>query len=76
LWPLSMTEWFVSSIEQTVFQENFLIDDVPSEFVVESYNEDDTFAHTLWVAFAILREGKGSRLSEFVEFLEMGSNVG
>ena len=57
VWPLSMTQWFVSNVQDMAFDENMSIADVPHEFRIESYNDDDTFPHTLMVAFSILREG-------------------
>jgi len=67
-----MTQWFVSSIEDTVFDENFEVDDVPHVLRIEAYNLDDTFSHNVWVACSILRPGKSTRLSEFVDFMEKG----
>jgi len=67
-----MTEWFVSNVQDLVFDEDFEIDDVPHTLRVEAYNDDDTFPHTLWVAVSVLRPGKSSRLSDFMEFIERG----
>lgn len=72
VWPLSMTEWFVSIVQDLVFDEDFEIDDVPHTLRVEAYNDDDTFPHTLWIAVSVLRPGKSSRLSDFMEFMERG----
>jgi len=72
VWPLSMTEWFVSNVLDMVFEEDFEIDDVPHELRIEAYNEDDTFPHTLWIACSILRPGGSTRLTEFIEFMSKG----
>jgi len=55
VWPLSIGEWFMSNVQDTEFDDEFLIDNVPHEVVVEAYNLDDTFEHVLWVAFSVLR---------------------
>lgn len=70
VWPLSMTEWFVSNVQDIVFDESFRVDDVPHVCRVESYNLDDTFPHTLWVAFAILRAGQPFQVSELLSLRE------
>jgi len=72
VWPLSLTEWFVSNVQDIVFDEDFEIDDVPHTLRVESYNEDEIFPHTLWIACSILRPGKSTKLSEFIEFMQRG----
>jgi len=72
VWPLSMTEWFVSSPTELVFDEDYEIDDVPHEMRLEAYNEDDIFPHTLWIACSILRPGGSTRLSDFIDFMTKG----
>lgn len=66
-WPLSMTEWFPSSHEGLDFEVDMEITGDPSEFVVEAFNLDDSFPHTLWVAFNILRPGGTPLTAEQVE---------
>lgn len=56
-WPLSLGEWFPSSDASLDFEVDMEITGDPAEFVVESYNLDDSYRHTLWVAFNVLRPG-------------------
>jgi len=56
-WPLSLGEWFPSSDASLDFEVDMEITGDPAEFVVEAYNLDDSYPHTLWVAFNILRPG-------------------
>jgi len=56
-WPLSIGEWFPSNVEPLDFEVDMEITGDPAEFVVEAYNLDDSYPHTLWVAFGILRPG-------------------
>ena len=66
-WPLSIGEWFPSSTASLDFEVDMEITGDPSEFVVEAYNLDDSFPHTLWVAFNILRPGEAPLTAEQVE---------
>lgn len=70
VWPLSMTEWFVSNTQDMAFDENFLINDVPHVFRIESYNLDDTFPHTLWIAVSILRMIEPFQMAEVISLQE------
>ena len=54
-WPLSQGEWFPSTPDPLEFGESFKLDDIPSTIVLEGWNIDDTFDHTVWVAFEIQR---------------------
>ena len=55
LWPLSKSEWFVSHPYALDFAENYVLEDEPYTVVAETYNEDDTFSHTVWIAVSVLR---------------------
>ncbi len=56
-WPLTRGQWFPSSVEPLEFEEDMDLGDLPLQFVVEAYNLDDSYPHTLWVAFNVLRPG-------------------
>lgn len=66
-WPLSIGDWFPSADEGLEFEESFEITGDPAEFVVEAYNLDDSYPHTLWVAFNILRPSGEPLTPEQVE---------
>lgn len=66
-WPLSLGQWFPASPDPLEFEENFAISTDPSVLVVESYNLDDSYEHTLWVAFNVLREGGAPLTAEQVQ---------
>lgn len=57
IWPLSLTQWFISQLDSLDFDEEFSVDGIPHEFVAELYNLDDTYPHNVWVGFSVLREG-------------------
>jgi len=69
IWPISLTQWFVSNVQDMDFDESFEMDGVPHVFRLEAYNEDDTFPHNLTVSFAILRPTKASGLTDFLQYL-------
>lgn len=56
LWPLSKGEWFGSHPFALDFAERYELEDEPYSVTIEAYNEDDTFAHTVWIGVSILRE--------------------
>lgn len=65
-WPLSLGEWFTSSIDPLEFAEAIKIGTDPYEIEIQGYNTDDTYPHTVWVALEIDR----SELTEgMVQFL-------
>ena len=55
-WPLSGSEWFPSSPIPLDFADALPVAQEPLELAIEGYNLDDTYPHTVWVAFEILRE--------------------
>jgi len=63
-WPLSLGEWFPSSDASLDFEVDMEIIGDPAEFVVESFNLDDSYPHTLWVAFNILRPSEAPLTAE------------
>jgi len=69
LWPTSLGQWFQSSIHETTFEENYPISDEPMHFIIKSYNLDDTFPHTVWVSFSVLRPEYGAKLMGLMDFL-------
>jgi len=72
LWPRSLGEWLPSANESMEWSEWFEISDFPTEFEVECYNLDDTFAHTLFVAVNVQRPSVSSDLRAFLEFVSKG----
>lgn len=75
LWPTTLGEWFHSSEHETVFDEQYLVDDEPLHFIVKAYNEDDTFPHKLWIGFSVIRPRYTQGLMEFMEFLSGGGGA-
>jgi len=69
LWPLSLTEWFLSSPYPFSFEEAYQITDEPLELKIEAYNLDDTFPHTVWLAVLVLRQETSQRMADFMEYL-------
>lgn len=57
LWPLGPSEWFGSHPFPLDFAEQFRIVTEPTTLCIETYNEDDTFEHTVWVGISVLRPG-------------------
>jgi len=72
-WPRNLDEWFISNVQDTVFATEFVVDDVPHHVNVYAYNLDDSFPHTLWVAFEIMRGRISTKLLQFLQFIEGGT---
>ena len=53
LWPLTSGEWFVTDNFTVVFPEHFELPQPANQLRVETYNEDDTYDHTIDIAFTI-----------------------
>lgn len=71
-WPLAPTQWFPSSEFPLEFEESFEISGDPSVVVVIAYNTDDSYAHTLWVAFEIEREEGVTLTAEQIRRMFLG----
>jgi len=69
IWPTNLTEWFISSPTDVVYDEHYELADVPFTLQVEAYNNDDTYPHSLWVAFSIMRPTLSDKLLWLVEEL-------
>ena len=53
VWPTNPDGNFNGDDVVITWQEDYDLDDAPFEFVLRAWNEDDTFAHTLTVRFAM-----------------------
>lgn len=53
---MSGSEWFPSSPHPLDFADALPVNQEPLELAVEGYNLDDTYEHTVWVAFEIIRK--------------------
>lgn len=67
-WPLTLLEWYPSSVHPLEFTEEFPIGSEPYELTIEAYNDDDTFPHNVWVAVELRRERIAPELREFFEY--------
>jgi len=72
LWPTTGGEVFPSSIHETVFDEMYLVAEEPLHFIVNAFNEDDSFPHKLWIGFSVIRPKYAQGLMEFMEFISGG----
>lgn len=70
MWPTSRTEWIPGGMIMLEFEENIEIDDVPLEFEVRCYNEDENNEHKIWVGVNVLRYVTSSSLQEFMELFK------
>jgi len=68
-WPFAVGEWFYSSPYPVDFAEDYSLDVEPYEIAIEGYNSDDTYAHSVWLAFNILRELPSSDTEAFLASL-------
>ena len=53
-WPLSLGQWFPSSVHPLEFEDRTWIWGGVDEIVVEGYNEDDTYEHAVFFAVQML----------------------
>ena len=70
MWPTSRTEWIPGGMVKMEFEENLVIDDVPTQFTVRCYNEDTVNHHKVWVAFSVVRPTVSSQMQEFLSLFE------
>ena len=75
LWPTTGSEWFPSSIHETVFEEMYKIGEEPLHLIVRAWNVDDTFDHKLWIGFSVIRPKYTQGITEFLEFLTGGGGA-
>lgn len=73
IYPLTMTEWFVSTPYPLEFEDDRLIDGVPTEIEIQAYNNDDTFGHRVWVAFSVLRPAAIAVPAELAAYMPWGA---
>jgi len=71
IWPFSLNEWLPSSQHPLEFPSSLSIPEPPYTFSIHTYNDDDVFPHSVWLAFEIER-GKNlgvlTRLIEWAKF--------
>ena len=75
LWPTTARQWFHSSIHETTFEELYSIHDEPLHFVIKTYNLDDTFDHSVWVGFSVLRYKYGAQVVGLLDYLTRGGEA-
>jgi hypothetical protein len=68
-WPLTLGGWYPSNVESLEFAESKTLVNDPFEITVEGYNLDDTYEHTVWVAFLILRRAMSGNMQQFLKDL-------
>jgi len=68
-WPLSLRGWFPSSPNPIDFDEAIPLLDSPSAIVIEGYNLDDTYSHTVWVGMNVMREHLTTEMIGFLSDL-------
>lgn len=73
IWPTSGDQWFPSNVAEMTWQESYVIDDYPLDFVVRAYNADDSFPHTVWVAVNVQTPAESSDVTRFVQMLTIGA---
>ena len=68
-WPLTQGGWFPSTVDPLEFADVVPIDDDYSIIQISGYNLDDTFPHTVWVAFDIERSEVTANMRQFLDDL-------
>ena len=71
-WPMVPGGWFYSTVHPLGFTDTYQLDSEPYDLVLEGYNTDDTYLHSVWVAFNILREGPTAEDAEWLRSLGIG----
>jgi hypothetical protein len=71
-WPLTLGGWFPSNPETLEFAQAIPLVNEPFEITVEGYNLDDTYSHTVWVAFLIVRRDITENMKQFLRDLAGG----
>ncbi|KKM84378.1 hypothetical protein LCGC14_1299710 [marine sediment metagenome] len=60
IWPYNPDGWFLGNGQTVTFTPNLELKDQPNELMIEGYNDDDTFAHAVYVIIDV--EFKGGLL--------------
>jgi len=68
-WPLTMGQWFPSTVYPLEFEERFPVQREPYTLKIETFNNDDIFSHTLWVAVLVMREEVPQELVQLMEYM-------
>jgi len=69
-WPLSIGTWFPSAPEMLDFEEGIPVETEPFTLVLDGYNLDDTYPHTVWVAVNVRRLTVSENLRQLLQDLE------
>ena len=69
IWPLSAGTWYPSHHEQIATDEEIAVDTDPGELVIEGYNLDTRYAHTVWIGVEVERETPLERLVTYLHAL-------
>ena len=73
VWPTTLRQWFTSTVFDTVFDEQYILNDEPLHFVIRAYNKDTMYPHKVWVGFSVLRPKYTAGILEWLEFMSSGT---
>ena len=68
-WPLTLGEWFPSTVHPLEFSEHYPLTTAPFSIDIVGYNQDDVYAHTVWVAVLVERPVSVPGLTQLLEYL-------
>jgi hypothetical protein len=68
-WPLSPNTWFNSTRRDLEFKEWFPIDSDEVDMVLEGYNDDDSFSHTVTVYIEVSRPDVTEQATSLLRYL-------
>ena len=68
-WPLTPGEWFPSSTAPLSFPEDLRVEKTTPLLQIQTFNLDDVFDHSVWVAVYVQRERKFGAIEDFFRFL-------
>lgn len=63
VWPTNAGEFFTTDDETISFNDELVIGEPPYELQAYTYNEDDTYDHTLWIRIGLKEKAEEYILS-------------
>lgn len=73
VWPYNPDAWLSSLSLETTWNEEYLLAGEPFYFLIEGYNLDDSYQHTVTVVLNVQRPSLSSNLTRFLEYMASGS---
>jgi len=68
-WPLSIGEWFPSTVHPLEFEEYHALVNSPYTLDIEGYNTDDVHSHEVWIGVLVSRVKAVPGLIDLINYM-------